>query len=229
MKNFRLFVSVFILSFLSISAQDTTKAIRHEIGFNTVSLIKQIVSNNPGNTLSQLPYDVFYNLYFNEKVGMRLGLGIRNSSSTTEIEGQKEPRKNNQFGLNLRAGISNNFVKQNRITLNAFADVLYENFSLKTINTSTSQSFPNPVVTIKTTSSDVVTGVGGQIGVGVKYNLYKNLSVYAEVPFGFMIETSTSKVTIEETGSPADNSTTKSNSSSLRITIPTTIYLVLRF
>ena len=229
MKKFRLFVSLFILSTFTVSAQDTTKALHHEIGFNTVSLIKQLISNNPSNTLSQLPYDIFYNLYFNEKVGLRLGLGILNVNSSIEIEGQKEPRKNNQLGLNLRFGVSNNFVKQNRLTLNAFGDVLYGNFSLKTINTSTSQSFPNPVVSTKITSSEVVTGVGAQIGVGVKYTLYKNLSVYAEVPFGFMTETSTSKLTVEETGSPADNTTTKSNSSSLRITIPTTVYLVLRF
>lgn len=229
MKNLRLLILVLCFATSAAFSQDSTRFIRHEIGFNTVSLIKQLISNNPGNTLDQLPYDLFYNYYFSEKTGMRVGLGVLNLNTSTEIEGQKDPRTNNQLGLNVRLGLTNNFIRQNRLTLNAFADVLYENVSLKTANTSTSQSFPNPVTTTKITSNDVTTGIGAQLGVGVKYCIYKHLCVYAEVPLSFLAESTTSKLSIEESGFPTENSTNKTKASALRVSLPTTIYLVLRF
>ncbi len=223
MKKLNLSIYFLFVSVLSCVAQDTTKMIRHEIGFNSVSLIKQLISNNPSNTLNQLPYDVFYNLYFNPKTAMRVGLGLTTSNTKTEIEGQKDPRISKQTGLNLRLGLNSNFFSQNRLTFNVFADILYENLSLKSINTSTSQSFPNPINTTKVTSSDLTTGYGVQAGVGVKYNLYKHLSVYAEVPLSLLLETTTSKVTIEESGSPTENTTNKTSSNNTRITLPSTL------
>lgn len=50
---------VFLLTLFFVPAQDTTKIINQEIGFNTVSLVKQLISNAPSNTLATLPYDFF--------------------------------------------------------------------------------------------------------------------------------------------------------------------------
>jgi hypothetical protein len=228
MKNLKPIIAFVLLSSF-LKAQDSTKAINHEIGFNTVSLIKQVISNNPNNTLSQLPYDIFYNLYFKDKIGIRLGLGINNSNSQTKIDGQNEPRKTTRNSISGRIGLSYNFVKQNRVTLNAFADMIYENFELRTTNTETVQSFGDPVHNITTTTVDQTNGMGGQLGVGVKYNLYKHLSLYAEIPFTFLSSTVTSNVLIEEDGFPDDITNSKSTGTSVKIIVPATIYLVLRF
>ena len=229
MKNLKLTIIIICLSGLRVSAQDSTKTMYNEIGFNTVSLIKQLISNNPSNTLNQLPYDIFYNFYFDQQLGLRFGLGLSSVNTSSKIDGETDPRTNKQLGLTTRLGVNNNFVRQNRLTLNCFADVLYENFSTKTVNTFTSQSFPNPVISTKSTSTDILTGIGAQVGVGLKYNIYKHLSLYAEVPIGFITENTTSKVLLEQSGSAPDNSTNKSSSTTIKITIPTTVYLVLRF
>lgn len=210
-------------------AQDSTKLINQEIGFNTVSLVKQMISNDPGNTLDQLPYLVFYNLYFKNMIGLRVGLGMSTLKTETEIEGQSFPRTTNARSFDLRTGVSYNFVRHNRVTLNAFADYLIQNASSETVNTFTNQVFPNPVQKTTTITSDRSRGLGAQIGVGVKYNLHKHLSIYAEVPLTFMATTFTSDVEISQTGEPTEKTKNTTKDSGTRITIPTTIYLVLRF
>jgi len=219
----------FLLRSNFVDAQDSLQALKHEIGFNTVSLIKQIISNNPSSSLSQLPYDIFYNFYPNEQVGARVGLGIFVSNNSESILGQSNPRTTNTFALRARAGVSYNFVKYKRLTFNAFADAVTENITMKTVNTETTQTFGNPFETTTTTSSDKSDGIGGQIGVGVKYNLYKHLSLYTEVPFNLMIRHFSSDVKISGTGFiPASLNSTSKNTSAA-IFLPTTIYLVLRF
>ncbi|MES2679258.1 MAG: outer membrane beta-barrel protein [Bacteroidota bacterium] len=220
------FLFVFVATF--VRAQDSSKVITHEIGFNSVSLIKQLISNNPTSTLPQLPYDVFYNLYFNDLIGARIGLGITNLHSETQIQGQSLPRTFDQKSLNLRAGVSYNFVKSKRVTLNGFADVIFEKFSSESVNTSTTQTFPNPVQTFTDKSYNKINGIGGEAGVGVKFNLVKHLSIYAEVPIVFLTEKSTSGIATNRPGvipQPDNKSTTSLTS----IILPTTIYLVLRF
>ena len=221
-----------ILCFLlanSIKAQDSVKVINQEIGFNTVLLIKQLISNNPSNTLDQLPYSVFYNLYYKDKIGLRVGLGLSNSKDQTTIDGQNTPRTTKSNELDLRTGISYNFIKHNRITLNTFVDALILQSKTETVNTRTTQTFPNPVEKITTTSTDKTTGSGFQVGVGVKFNIYKHLSIYAEVPLSFMATTTTSSVNISEAGQPSEITKTTSTNSYSKITLPTTLYLVLRF
>ena len=222
-----LFLSTFIVAQDS-SRVNNQKVLTHEIGFNTVSLIKQLISNNPSSTLAQLPYDVFYNLYYKNKIGARVGLGINTSHSQSDIEGQQTPRTTNRNTINLRVGASYNFVRSRRLTLNCFADFVSENISLKTANTTTAQSFPDPIQNITVTTNDVTKGVGAQVGVGVKYNFTRHLSIYAEVPFTFISEKITSTVNVNDTGTSTQTITTTKNFNT-QIILPTTVYLVLRF
>ena len=70
----------------SIIAQDSTatkvqespspKKCSHEIGFNATFLVKQLISNNPAATLTQLPYQLNYTLGIKDKFGIRLGVGF---------------------------------------------------------------------------------------------------------------------------------------------------------
>lgn len=223
-----LFTFLFQISF-SVFAQDTNKVIRHEVGFNTVSLIKQLISNQPNNTLEQLPYDIYYNFYFDNLSAIRIGLGVLNTKTSTEIEGQNEPRTTNQLAFNLRAGLGKDIVRYKRLSLNAFTDVLFKNNTVSTVNTSTSQSFPNPVIKITTTSNDITNGIGAQIGLGVKYNLLKHLALYIEVPMSFMAESTKSELIFEEEFGPTETTSNKVNSTTFQISLPTTLYLVLRF
>jgi hypothetical protein len=223
---------LFLLLFTAITfytrAQDSAKVLQHEIGFNTVSLIKQMISNNPSSALPQLPYDIFYNLYYKDLVGIRLGLGYQNSHQETDIEGQQTPRNTDQSSLNLRAGASYNFVRTKRLTFNVFADYVMERQSLKTSNTSTIQSFPNPIANFTVENTETTTGNGGQLGVGVKYNLFKNLSLYAEVPFTFIARATKSELSVTDDGL-REVTSTSGKSSFTSVTLPTTVYLVLRF
>jgi hypothetical protein len=221
-------VFLFVFATTFVRAQDSSKVLTHEIGFNTVSLIKQLISNNPSSTLPQLPYDIFYNLYYNDLIGARLGLGLSNLHSETSIPGQALPRTFDQKSLNLRIGASYNFVKSKKVTLNAFADVIIEKISNESVNTTTTQIFPNPPQTITTRSYDKIDGIGGQAGVGVKFNIIKHLSVYAEVPIVFINEKTTSGLVTNQPGViPQPDDTSKSSLTS--VILPTTIYLVLRF
>jgi hypothetical protein len=227
LKNiFMIGASVFSLS---VNAQDSTKAINHEIGFNTVSLIKQLVSNNPTSSLPQLPYSIFYNLYFKDRLGIRTGLGLNTRNETVEIEGQKDPRITKGMDLDLRLGVSNNFLKRNRLTLNAFADLLYSSSGAETVNTHTVQNFGDPVQEIHTTTSDSQSGMGAQVGVGVKYDIVRNLAIYLEVPLSYMSETLNTNVVIKEIGLPDNKSNTKFTNTRTTLFLPTTVYLVLRF
>lgn len=230
------FITILLLfsALTNVTAQDSTKVkseklLYHEIGFNTVLLVKQLISNNPSNTLSQSPYSVFYNLYYKDKVGLRVGAGLLTTTNKTNIEGQSLPRTTKVNNTDLRVGFSYNFLNHGALTFNCFADYIIETHKVTTINTSTSQSFPDPVIESKVKTEDKTTGVGGQVGVGLKYNLLKNLSIYAELPLLYVKEKTSSSVLLQETGEADDETITRSKNTVTTFIIPTTIYLVLRF
>lgn len=224
----RFVLVLFSLVTLSVNSQDSTKIITQEVGFNTVLLVKQLVSNNPTSVLPQLPYAVFYNIYFKDLVGARIGFGYSKFYSETDIEGQPTPRTLDQINMNLRVGASYNFVRSRRITCNVFADYVTSKSSVESANTSTIQSFPNPIETLTVKSLDETLGKGAQVGVGVKYNLYKNLSIYTEIPFTYLSQKIRSELLIINSG-VGDLTTSSSKATTTNFTLPTTVYLVLRF
>jgi hypothetical protein len=224
----RIIAFAFLFAGLFAKAQDSVKVLNHEIGFNTVSLVKQMISNSPSTTLQQLPYDFFYNIYYKDKVGLRLGAGISTSNTETEITGQKDPRITIKRELDYRVGVSYNFVNYKKVTLNGFVDYAGTSYKTETSNTSTVQAFPNPVQTLTTETLETTKGSGFQAGVGVKYNLHKHLALYAELPFMFMTQKLSSTVTINDTGT-IETTTSSSKVSTSQVFIPTTVYLVLRF
>ncbi len=227
MKRISLVILFFLTAHLS-NGQDSTRVLSHEIGFNSVSLIKQLISNNPSSTLPQLPYDIFYNIYLKDEIGLRFGLGLANQHVETQISGQTLPRTFDQKSLNLRGGVSYNFVRTKRITFNCFGDLILEKVSSESANTFTMQVFPNPVQTVTTKSTDKIDGIGGEVGVGVKFNIAKHLSIYAEVPIVYVTEKTSSGVTTTQPGVIQQPPTTGKNTLT-SIILPTTLYLVLRF
>jgi hypothetical protein len=213
-----------------IAAQDSIKAkwINQEIGFNTVSLLRQIVSNTPASSLNQLPYDFFYNFYVKDLVGIRLGGGITSSYTKTYIEGQPYPRLNSDMKQMFRAGLNYNFTGHKRVTLNFFADYVFGETSLYSANISTIQTFPNPIQTLTTEAEDKTEITGGQVGVGVRYSFHKKLGIYIEVPYAVTKERLSSRLSVTESGETS-SSYDFSVLYAQRIYLPTTIYLILRF
>jgi opacity protein-like surface antigen len=212
----------------SLVAKKRTPFLNHEIGFNTIYLIKQVISNNPSATLPQLPYSLFYNIYYKNIVGVRLGVGATNTTTKTAISGQVDAKTNTNKSYDLRAGLSYNFIKQNRLTANVFADFIVNQTNVKNSNTTTAQVFPNPQTTLTVNSTDVTKGQGAQAGIGVKYKLLKNLSLYAEVPISYITTKTTAELSVDESG-VTDKTTSTSSGNNLQITLPTTVYLVLTF
>ena len=227
-------IFIALLSTFTVNAQDSlvtkkrTPFLNHEIGFNTVYLVKQIISNNPSATLPQLPYVLFYNIYYKNILGVRLGAGATNTTTNTSISGQVDAKSNTNKSYDFRAGLSYNFIHQNRLTANVFADFVVNQTNVKSSNTSVTQSFPNPQTTLTVKSTDVTKGQGAQAGIGVKYKLLKNLSLYAEVPISYITTKTTAELSVDESGI-TDKTTSTNTGSSLLITLPTTVYLVLTF
>lgn len=228
MKFYRLLLFFTVLSG-TLCAQDSTKKFNHEIGINAVLLIKQIISDNPNSTLNQLPYTLFYNLYYKDKGGIRLGFGGSSSKSKTDIDGQNLPRESFQGSFNARVGVSYNFVHYKRLTLNAFVDGIYSSSYVSSTNTQTLTTGTPTVITLTSETSDKTIGNGAQAGIGVKFDLYRHISLYTEIPLGMLSENTTSDVKTSRTGFPSQSTTSRSKSSSRFIIIPATVYLVLRF
>ena len=109
-----------------------------------------------------------------------------------------------------------------------FADFIYGKTNIQTLTTTTLQVFPNPLSTTKSDITDVSKTIGGEAGVGIKFNFYKNLSIYTEVPIIFSKSTGTSIVNITDNG-VSDITTTNNSSQNFHIIVPATLYLVLNF
>lgn len=225
----KIFITLFLFS-ITIYSQDSLKVknFSHDIGFNTVLLIKQLISNNPTNTLPQLPYSLFYNLYYKDKIGFRVGLGLATLHTETAIEGQVNKRVSNNTSTNFRLGASYNIVKTKRLTCMGYLDVISSSTNLTTTNTSTVQNFPNPIENLKTESIDKTQGFGGEVGVGVKFHLLKHLSIYTEIPLVFQAKNTASQVTITDAGI-VNKTKSSAYENSFQIILPTTVYLVLTF
>ncbi len=218
----------FIFTSALAVAQDSSKVISQEFGINAVSFFKQFINNSAAATVPQLPYDFFYNIHYKKEIGLRLGGGIKVTNTETEISAQAAPRTTTRFQLNLRVGLSHDIAQYKRLTVNIFGDYIYAKNKNETSTTVTVQTFPDPIETINTKTSDVVRGEGAQAGLGIKLMLYKHLYLYAESPLTFLRERSTSEAVIKDTGTTSE-SKTYIKTTTLQFYVPTTIYVLLRF
>lgn len=221
----------FVANSILLQAQDSTshKKIEHEIGFNTVLLVKQIISNSPNTTLPQLPYQVVYTLHFNNKYGIRAGIGFNQSSTETTIQGLSAPRTTKTLSAAYRLGVNNNFLNFKRFTCNAFADLTLEQSNLTTeTQTSSGSGFvSDDKITNKSLSS------GAEIGFGIKYSFNKHISLYTEVPLQCALTKTneTDQQMFMDNGSIVNMQTTVTSSKGLstKIFLPTTLFLNILF
>ncbi|MDF2438837.1 MAG: hypothetical protein K0Q95_3213 [Bacteroidota bacterium] len=216
----------------NVLAQDSIpqKKFSHELGFNSVLLIKQIISNNPASTLPQLPYQIIYTLNFKEKFGIRAGLGFNQSRTETTVLGNPIPRVTQGMSSAYRLGLNMNFVKFKKITANAFVDFTMEQNKIDTETSSNSGSFSSTQMISAETSS-----LGPEIGFGIKYSFNKHIAIYTEVPLQFALnkssETDTQTITDNFNGGNVQTTTSISDTkgSTTKIFLPTTLFLSIIF
>jgi len=221
-----------------VKAQDTrdssSNKIKHDLGFNTVLLIKQVISNSPTNLNVMQPYQVIYTAHIS-KIGVRAGLGIGQSKTETSITGQITPRSTSFIDLAGRVGVNYNFLNNKRIICNAFVDGVYQNSSLKTVNTNTFTSgggFGGGQVSTQVfTSETKSSAVGGQVGFGIRYSIAKHLALYAEVPLQFTTISGRESSSTTLNGVPQNNSisSTSTKGTNTQVFLPTTLYLLITF
>jgi hypothetical protein len=227
MKKAILCLLIFSSSFLKAQDSIPEKRIRHELGFNSVLLIKQIFSNNPNATLPQLPYQVIYTLHFKNKLGVRAGLGITQTRTETAIEGLSSPRITKELISAYRLGINKDFLTYRHITANAFADVVTQQASLSTETETNSGSFSS-----RQTIDSKIFSVGPEIGFGIKYTFNKHIALYTEIPLQFLYTTShETDVTTNDNSGSSFTETQISNSKgyATKIFLPTTLFLNILF
>ncbi len=220
-------LTVLLLTATVAFAQDSSKVLYHEVGFNSASLLQQLRVFTVAP--QQQPYDIFYNIYYKDKFGIRLGLGIFSEETLTQIEGQRTPRSTNVKKQNFRIGGSYHVLKTKKFAINLFCDgFLSENTSISA-NTSTVQVFPNPIATRTVKSKDEMFGGGVQGGVGLRWAFYKHLALYTELPIVYGRYSHLIEDEITESGEPDVKSRALTETSGTSIALPVTIYLVLRF
>jgi hypothetical protein len=227
MRNTK-FIILSLLFFQNMHAQDST-ATRHEIGFSTITLLRQISLINSTVATVQSPFDVFYNFYITDDFAIRTGLGLSTHYMESTIPEQALPRITKANDINWRLGGSYNFSKMGRIVLNGFLDyVMFYNNNLS-VATTTSQTFPNPIVTRYVKSETESMEMGASVGVGVKWRMYRQLYLYAELPYFFTLANSKEEEIVSVSGKPEDKLSTNSKGWGSRFVLPATVYLVLRF
>jgi hypothetical protein len=221
-----LFVPMFISAQDTIIPEDQKK---HEVGFNTVSLIKQIISNNPSATLTQSPYQVIYTLHMPSGCGMRFGFGMTLNNTKTTVEGLSSPRETVTMNFATRIGYNRNFLHYGRLTANFFIDGTHDYSDLKTETVTDfggGQSLTDKL-------SLYSQSFGAQTGFGVKFRVNRHIFLYTEVPF--QVKMTMGKETDEQIfinpGGFSSTTTTISESTgfSARFFLPTTVYLTVLF
>lgn len=205
----------------------TKKLLNHEIGFNTVTLLSQLSFFEPSQ--NQQLYTVFYNIYYKDLIGLRLGGGMFSNSNQSEPRGEILPTINNNSGLNLRAGVSYNFISHKRFTFNVFGDYLYGNQFSESRTTSTLQTHPDPFLIVTNRQVSETYSHGLQAGIGIKVQLHKILCLYAELPVGYLLTKTDLENVRSDNGGGYDSNKVINWQSNTRITLPSTVYLVLRF
>lgn len=216
-----------VLAGYRAGAQDSLKTVSHELGMNVGSLLQQvkIFTVTPGGQ----PYDLFYNIYLRNKYGLRAGLGILTVESNTQIEGQNTPRTDIANKTNFRLGASCYVLHSKWVDLNFFVDGFLQDEELTSVNTTTVQEFPNPVVNRTTYISDRANGGGVQGGAGLRVNITKHLAFYFETAIVYSKLSHVTEDRIIETAKDEKHSKSLTTEKGARIDPPNTFYLMIKF
>jgi hypothetical protein len=198
-----------------------------------VLLIKQVFSNNANSstsTLPQLPYQLIYTCHYKDKFGLRIGAGFNSSESESIITGQPKPKVTNTSSGAYRVGLNYNFLHYSKFTCNVFVDGLYERNSLKTVTSTTVAAGPFGGTTENTVETkEVTSGTGLDLGIGLKYSFNKHISVYTETPI--QVKNLYTAATESDKTAGVENFTTSTsaNERTVKIILPTTIFLTISF
>lgn len=196
----------------SACCEDTlSKPTKHELGFNTTLLIKQVLSFNPSN-IPFSPYMVTYKYTLGKQTNLRAGAGIT-VQKTSSTENDINKRHSKFYSMDYRLGAEIQKMLTQRWKAYYGIDVVYmynETFTEFQFNTFSSQT----------------KGYGIGPVAGIQCYLTKRLSLFTETTLYF---TNTDERIKNTSSSPfGQNSSSHSNILRGDIKLPTTLYLAFK-
>lgn len=197
---------------------------KHRIGVNTTFFVKQFL-NFSNTNLATSPYLLTYDYIFNGSHALRAGLGIDYSRIKTNPDNTNTDRITSNFSTDVRIGWAKylntapTFGKATRWVPYVGADLVMGIANSKVTGSGT---FGDDVVTRNNSWS---AGLGGVAG--MTFRLSHSVSLGTETSFYARYSNQVQKVS--STLNPFLNTTDVTDSQTVKITLPTTLYLIFHF
>lgn len=189
----------------------------NQIGINTTFFFKQFLNFSDNNTIAVSPYVLTYKLISPRNHSFRMAVGgiYSNKTETFENTGQL-PRKTNAYSLDFSAGYEYRIPLSDRWLCFTGADAITDLASSKVVATDPSDE----VTTITQT-----TEYGGDLLVGIQFNISKRISLFTETSVQF----TNSKSTFEAKflNNPGFNSKQVTRETSVNFVLPTSLFLAI--
>ncbi len=192
--------------------------ISHEIGLNATSLLKQII-NLSDTTIATSPYLVTYKLMFNNKIGLRCGLGAKYKRSEDTVDGFDDSTVNTERAFDVRLGVEWQKQLAGKWRL-AFGGDVIAGSSLDKIVVDTGFD----VVTFK----DETSSYGAGPVLGLYFDINKSISLYTEAAAYFTTTESSSSQQFKNFPE-FDDESNKREINAFEFQLPTTLYLTFTF
>jgi hypothetical protein len=189
----------------------------NQIGVNTTFFFKQFLNFSDNNTIAVSPYVLTYKLISPRNHAFRMAVGgiYSNKTETFKNTGQL-PRKTNAYSLDFSAGYEYRIPLSERWLCFTGADAITDLASSKVVATDPSDE----VTTITQT-----TEYGGDLLVGIQFNISKRISLFTETSVQF----TNSKSTFEAKflNNPGFNSKQVTRETSVNFVLPTSLFLAI--
>jgi hypothetical protein len=195
---------------------------KHQIGINTTLFIKQFLSFSDNNIMADNPYLFTYKYIGNKGTGLRTGLGfsfVGNKNSSNGNVGLVPDSTDSRFYF--RVGYEKQFVLSKHWIAYGGIDVRYQTEKTKVVTTVS--TFPqNQVSTISNKNLNI--GLGPVLG--FEFIINKRMSLNAEATVIYFYNEQRKK--IEDSRFPALNSDSYTSRSLASISVPTTLFFIVK-
>jgi|GEM_PF-6693587 len=234
----------------TVAPPHTERMRSHEFGINATMLLKQVF-NLSNNTFQMLPYDVTYKC-IGARSAWRFGLGLDVNYSTSETSitstggggstppgpDEDAPTYSRSAALDFRGGWEKRFQLEKRVLLYAGFD-LAAGYGKEASQTAiVFNNLPNSYSYSRTTiTRNLYQAGGGPVG-GIQLLLGKRLSLFTEVPLYAMYTYDETKTVDYDNSyqqfsgewiSSTDTHKEKLTGANVKLTLPVTLYLGIKF
>ncbi len=196
---------------ITLNAQDTSKILRHELGFNATNFVKQIL-NFSSTTIPFSPYTITYK-YLGNNFNVRFGAGVTTSKETEKIQNSTNDRTTKNYAMNYRFGIEKQSIITKHWKCYYGIDLMYDYVD----NTS---NFSSSSIRSR------YDGNGAGLVYGLQYYFNKRISLFLET--GFNVMKYKSKTMITNSSNPNNNQTETRSGTSGSVFLPSTLFLSIK-